>query len=385
MDTSIFSIYNNVEYPDLSLPTEPSTTQSVPPTKLSLSQVKIDDEPWYKKLDFSKFQVQSNDSNKEKMLKYKGTMHKLTEVLSTLRTNEPSAKVHYCTRAVSNALETISDPNHVSGIANPKVLHETLKSEGWQDVLDANYTPQAGDVWTYYENNNKMHSSMYDGNEWISYDKEGKTPWDFNANKTTKIGHIQRYIQLENSPVEETSITSFASANVPSEISDSRQKFEDAYDQVEQEDATAHQYRGLLTRAAERETGGTFNSNIKNKKAPAYGYFQFMQGYYNGTNYNNIAKYANTTATAFLNNPVLQIKAALALTKAIEGSFTSSDKQKALEKGLDLNTPKGLEIAIHACWLAGNGGFRKWLNGKNPSDGGMSVQQLINKYNQELV
>ena len=131
------------------------------------------------------------------------------------------------------------------------------------------------------------------------------------------------------------------------------------YDEVEQEDPEAKNYRQFLTKMAEQESG--FNSAIQNKAgAPAYGYFQFMQ---DGKKYNNISAYAGTDVDTFRNNPKLQIKAAIKLAKQFERGFNKQDLELAAQKGY---TKFGL---LGGAWLAGNGGVRKYLQGlANPSD-----------------
>ena len=131
------------------------------------------------------------------------------------------------------------------------------------------------------------------------------------------------------------------------------------YDEVEQEDPEAKNYRQFLTKMAEQESG--FNSAIQNKAgAPAYGYFQFMQ---DGKKYNNISAYAGTDVETFRNNPKLQIKAAIKLAKSFERGFNKKDLELAAQKGY---TKFGL---LGGAWLAGNGGVRKYLQGlANPSD-----------------
>lgn len=131
------------------------------------------------------------------------------------------------------------------------------------------------------------------------------------------------------------------------------------YDEVEQEDPEAKNYRQFLTKMAEQESG--FNSAIQNKAgAPAYGYFQFMQ---DGKKYNNISAYAGTDVETFRNNPELQIKAAIKLAKQFERGFNKQDLELAAQKGY---TKFGL---LGGAWLAGNGGVRKYLQGlANPSD-----------------
>lgn len=136
-------------------------------------------------------------------------------------------------------------------------------------------------------------------------------------------------------------------------------EFNKWYDEVEQEDPEAKNYRQFLTRMAEQESG--FNSAIQNRAgAPAYGYFQFMQ---DGKKYNNISAYAGTDVDTFRNNPKLQIKAAIKLAKQFERGFNKQDLELAAQKGY---TKFGL---LGGAWLAGNGGVRKYLQGlANPSD-----------------
>ena len=136
-------------------------------------------------------------------------------------------------------------------------------------------------------------------------------------------------------------------------------EFNKWYDEVEQEDPEAKNYRQFLTKIAEQESG--FNSAIQNRAgAPAYGYFQFMQ---DGKKYNNISAYAGTDVDTFRNNPKLQIKAAIKLAKQFERGFNKQDLELAAQKGY---TKFGL---LGGAWLAGNGGVRKYLQGlANPSD-----------------
>lgn len=136
-------------------------------------------------------------------------------------------------------------------------------------------------------------------------------------------------------------------------------EFNKWYDEVEQEDPEAKNYRQFLTKMAEQESG--FNSAIQNRAgAPAYGYFQFMQ---DGKKYNNISAYAGTDVDTFRNNPKLQIKAAIKLAKQFERGFNKQDLELAAQKGY---TKFGL---LGGVWLAGNGGVRKYLQGlANPSD-----------------
>lgn len=161
--------------------------------------------------------------------------------------------------------------------------------------------------------------------------------------------------------------------------------FDKAFDEVIKSDTNASKWRNFLTEVARRESG--FNSTIQNKAgAPAWGYFQFMQS--DDGKYNNIQHYAGTDVNTFLNDSQLQIKSAIKLVEDFDKSISNGDKLLAKRKGLDLDTQKGKEAALHAMWLAGPGGFRKWLNGYNPSDKqwnkdgkGITVQELIDKYN----
>lgn len=124
---------------------------------------------------------------------YKGVARDLTNAIKIINESEPTNIKHMCTRAVSNALEGIRDVHRASGVENPRAMYNLLKKDGWTDVLDENYTPQAGDVWTYYANDKKMHTSMFDGQKWMSYDVEGQQPWYYGYRNDGK-GHIQRYV-----------------------------------------------------------------------------------------------------------------------------------------------------------------------------------------------
>lgn len=135
--------------------------------------------------------------------------------------------------------------------------------------------------------------------------------------------------------------------------------FNKAYDEVVASNPEAAKYRQFLTKMAEQESG--FNSSIQNRAgAPAYGYFQFMQ---DDKKYNNIRQYAGTDVTTFRNNPKLQIEAAIKLAKSFEKGFSKEDLAAAKQRGY---STWGL---LGGAWLAGNGGIRRFLQGKgNPSD-----------------
>lgn len=136
-------------------------------------------------------------------------------------------------------------------------------------------------------------------------------------------------------------------------------EFNKAYDEVEKSNPEAKRYRQFLTKMAEQESG--FDSVIQNRAgAPAYGYFQFMQ---DDKKYNNIRQYAGTDVETFRSNPKLQIEAAIKLAKSFEKGFSKEDLELAKKNGY---STWGL---LGGAWLAGNGGVRKFLQGKgNPSD-----------------
>lgn len=143
--------------------------------------------------------------------------------------------------------------------------------------------------------------------------------------------------------------------------------FEKAFDEVVKEDPSAAKYRVLLTKIAEKESG--FNPTIKNPGAPAYGYFQFMQGTVTNpktgkTNtWNNISNFAGVDIDSFLKDPKLQIKAAIKLAKANESSFNKQDIDRATKLGF------GNASLIAGAWLGGAGNVKRYLHeGKNTDD-----------------
>lgn len=187
--------------------------------------------------------------------------------------------------------------------------------------------------------------------------EEYRFPVDNTPTYTIKREEAPADVQQPIIKEEETSIMKRELFNIkPSKGLDEFNKW---YDEVEQEDPEAKNYRQFLTKMAEQESG--FNSAIQNRAgAPAYGYFQFMQ---DGKKYNNISAYAGTDVDTFRNNPKLQIKAAIKLAKQFERGFNKQDLELAAQKGY---TKFGL---LGGAWLAGNGGVRKYLQGlANPSD-----------------
>lgn len=187
--------------------------------------------------------------------------------------------------------------------------------------------------------------------------EEYRFPVDNTPTYTIKREETPVDVQQPIIKAEETPIMKRELFNIkPSKGLDEFNKW---YDEVEQEDPEAKNYRQFLTKMAEQESG--FNSAIQNRAgAPAYGYFQFMQ---DGKKYNNISAYAGTDVDTFRNNPKLQIKAAIKLAKQFERGFNKQDLELAAQKGY---TKFGL---LGGAWLAGNGGVRKYLQGlANPSD-----------------
>ena len=158
------------------------------------------------------------------------------------------------------------------------------------------------------------------------------------------------------------------------------EEFNRIYDEVEKEYPEAAKYRAFLTTVAKYESG--FNSKAKNKNAPAWGYFQFMQ---DDNKYNNIKTYAGVDTQTFLDNPKLQIIAAINLAKSMEKGFSKEDINAAKSKGI---TRWGM---LGGAWLGGNGGLRRYLlNNENISDkhwssdnSGIDMINQIKRYNFE--
>ena len=88
----------------------------------------------------------------------------------------------------------------------------------------------------------------------------------------------------------------------------------------------------FFAKLASKESG--FDPYIQNKLgAPAYGYFQFMQGSSNGRSWDNITRFANTDIETFRKSPELQIKAAQKLADSFLKGFSKEDYKKARELG----------------------------------------------------
>lgn len=151
-------------------------------------------------------------------------------------------------------------------------------------------------------------------------------------------------------------------------------KFNRFYDQAVTEDPELSKYRDVFTRLAQRES--TFNSGVKNPDAPAYGYFQFMEGNYNGRQYNNISRLAKTDVKSFLNNPVAQIHAAKKLAQEFMHSFSSKELDQLHKLGWTDNA------ILAGSWLGGPGNVKKLaFRGIDSSDGSDSVAKRMRDFN----
>ena len=156
-------------------------------------------------------------------------------------------------------------------------------------------------------------------------------------------------------------------------------EFEKAYDEYEKINPDSRKYRKFLTRVAYHES--RFNRSAKNKNAPAYGYFQFMQ---DGKKYNNISAYTGKTINEFINNPIVQIAGAVNMIKDIDKNLTKDDRKKMKKLGISNEGAYGM------AWLGGVGGLRKFIHkGINVSDsswykggkGGVDMKEQIKRYN----
>ena len=153
------------------------------------------------------------------------------------------------------------------------------------------------------------------------------------------------------------------------------QEFEKAYDEVERLDPEAKNRRALLTQIAKAESG--FVRDIQNKAgAPAYGYFQFMQGNYKGKNYNNIRTYAGTDINTFKGDAKLQIQAANKLAKSFMSSFSQNELDQMHKMGWTDNA------IIAGAWLGGPNGVRSYVfNNKDRDDGATSISRRMQQFN----
>lgn len=155
--------------------------------------------------------------------------------------------------------------------------------------------------------------------------------------------------------------------SVPSTVSDAEKQFQDAYVNA---GGDTEKYE-FFSELARKESG--YNPYIQNKLgAPAYGYFQFMQGGKGKRHWNNIEKFAGVDIETFRNNPEIQIKAAHKLADAFMDEFTEKDLKKARELGYSDSA------LIAGAWLGGVGGVRKFLHhGINVDDKSWSKNKRI--------
>lgn len=190
---------------------------------------------------------------------------------------------------------------------------------------------------------------------------------------------IQDY-EEQKAPTKKKIVSKIQSKLPPLQSSRGLSNFNSFYDQaISQYSDIAAQLksrRDLFTRIANTESG--FQSAIQNKTgAPAFGYFQFMQGYYNGKNHNNIGKYAGVDINTFRNSPVLQIKAANSLANEFLHSFSSTELKRLHDLGWTDNA------IIAGAWLGGPNGVRKYAfrNVNSKDAAGDSVGKRMRMFN----
>lgn len=133
--------------------------------------------------------------------------------------------------------------------------------------------------------------------------------------------------------------------------------------------------RALFTHLAQMESG--FNSTIQNRAgAPAYGYFQFMQGNYKGRNYNNVGLFGGVDLNTFRNSPVIQIRAANKLANAFMSSFSKTELNRLHNMGWTDNA------IIAGCWAGGPGGVKAYaFRNQDRSDGATTVGTRMKLFN----
>ena len=121
---------------------------------------------------------------------------------------------------------------------------------------------------------------------------------------------------------------------------------------------------GFWANIAQDESGFTPGIVGKNDKygVEALGYFQMLTKY-NNKPMNIAGTYSGVDPQTFLNNPVIQLKAAQNMKNHIMSMFSSKDLEVARAKGY---TDSAL---VAGAWAGGVGGVRKWLHyGKNSVD-----------------
>ena len=177
-------------------------------------------------------------------------------------------------------------------------------------------------------------------------------------------------LEIEESPIEESTFDSWTPKyTFPSS---KLETFKQAFVQS----GVDEKRFPFFAKLAEKESG--FDPIIQNSAGyPAWGYFQFMQGEYNGKKWNNIEDIAKVDINTFLHNPTLQIKAADKLADIFLSQFSQEDKEKAKDMGYSDSA------LVAGAWLAGPGGVKKFLKGDaNPSDiHGTNVRDRMEQFN----
>lgn len=169
-------------------------------------------------------------------------------------------------------------------------------------------------------------------------------------------------------PAQKTVVTPKQKQEPQNKNVQSNKSFDDYFDSVVKKDSSAKDYRTYLTKIASIES--SFNPKAKNKKIPAYGLFQMLEGY---EGINNISNYGGTDIDTFLNNPDKQIQAAIKLTKANEKVLKN---YFAKAKAMGISKDELLALAH----FSGAGGAIAYLNGANRNDGTSSQSQYLHKY-----
>ena len=144
------------------------------------------------------------------------------------------------------------------------------------------------------------------------------------------------------------------------------EQFNRLYDKVQAYNRDAARYRDILTKIASIES--SFRPQVVNSIGAA-GYFQFIDS----TRNNVMRKLGKPTSKQyFLNNPEVQILAAIELAKEFEKSFSPQEIETAKQRG---HTLSGL---ISGAWLGGAQGVKRYLKtGKDSSDGNTTISKRI--------
>lgn len=142
--------------------------------------------------------------------------------------------------------------------------------------------------------------------------------------------------------------------------------FEQAWNNIERTDPSVSQYKNFLYKIAGIES----SYNPKSHNNIAYGLFGILET----SKYPLVSMYAKTDINTFLNNPELQMRAAIKLLKQNDSQLTKARLAKGASMGLSKDDMRA------AAWFSGIGGLDAFLNGENRSDGNSTVSQYINKF-----